>query len=277
MVRYSRVPAADSLIPSTRAISAFAQAGVELERDDLALAGGQLEPAPPSTTVRRSATSAPSSTVAAAASSGSVTSVATPLAAPQLVERRVAGDPEQPRPLLAAAAVERPPAAVGALERERGDVLGGGAVAEQRRDVGEHVVAAGAVQRLEAIPVDLGFGCRGKRLGARSHPHYEPRPQSVTGSISSSSCALALSDNGTARSGRAPRRRSRAGARRRATNPDPGSDQTRRSSRPRARSRCGRRSTSATAKLHRDTIGVRGQMPSLGFPAWLSMQIQLNY
>jgi hypothetical protein len=26
-----------------------------------------------------------------------------------------------------------------------------------------------------------------------------------------------------------------------------------------------------------DTIGVRGQMPSLGFPAWLSMKIQLDY
>lgn len=26
-----------------------------------------------------------------------------------------------------------------------------------------------------------------------------------------------------------------------------------------------------------NTIGIRGQMPSLGFPSWLSMQIQLNY
>jgi hypothetical protein len=26
-----------------------------------------------------------------------------------------------------------------------------------------------------------------------------------------------------------------------------------------------------------DTIGIRAQMPSLGFPAWLSMVIQLNY
>ncbi len=30
-------------------------------------------------------------------------------------------------------------------------------------------------------------------------------------------------------------------------------------------------------KRHRYTIGVRGQMPALGFPAWLSMQIRLNY
>ena len=42
IVRYSSVPAADSLTPSTRASSALLQAGVELQRDDLALAGGQL-------------------------------------------------------------------------------------------------------------------------------------------------------------------------------------------------------------------------------------------
>jgi hypothetical protein len=28
---------------------------------------------------------------------------------------------------------------------------------------------------------------------------------------------------------------------------------------------------------HRHQLGIRGQMPSLGFPAWLSMRIQLNY
>ena len=30
-------------------------------------------------------------------------------------------------------------------------------------------------------------------------------------------------------------------------------------------------------KHHRYTIGIRGQMPALGFAAWLSMRIQLNY
>lgn len=29
-------------------------------------------------------------------------------------------------------------------------------------------------------------------------------------------------------------------------------------------------------KQHRYAIGIRGQMPTLGFPAWLSMQVQLN-
>jgi hypothetical protein len=31
------------------------------------------------------------------------------------------------------------------------------------------------------------------------------------------------------------------------------------------------------SKRYPDTIGIRGQMPSLGFAAWLSMNIQLNY
>ncbi len=31
------------------------------------------------------------------------------------------------------------------------------------------------------------------------------------------------------------------------------------------------------SKRYPDTIGIRGQMPSLGFAAWLSMKIQLNY
>src|ERR1700751_5595148 len=77
------------------------------------------------------------------------------LAPPQLVERRVARDPEQPRALLATAPVERPPAPVGTLERELGDVLGRAAVAEQRRNVREHVVSAGPIQLLEALPARL--------------------------------------------------------------------------------------------------------------------------
>jgi hypothetical protein len=32
-----------------------------------------------------------------------------------------------------------------------------------------------------------------------------------------------------------------------------------------------------TSTSKQDTIGIRGQMPTLGFAAWLSMSIQLNY
>jgi hypothetical protein len=31
------------------------------------------------------------------------------------------------------------------------------------------------------------------------------------------------------------------------------------------------------SKTHPDQLGIRGQMPTLGFAAWLSMKIQLNY
>jgi hypothetical protein len=31
------------------------------------------------------------------------------------------------------------------------------------------------------------------------------------------------------------------------------------------------------SKRYPDAVGIRGQMPSLGFPAWLSMKIELNY
>ncbi len=31
------------------------------------------------------------------------------------------------------------------------------------------------------------------------------------------------------------------------------------------------------SRRHPHQLGIRGQMPSLGFPAWLSMRIQLNY
>jgi hypothetical protein len=31
------------------------------------------------------------------------------------------------------------------------------------------------------------------------------------------------------------------------------------------------------SRRYPNTVGIRGQMPALGFPAWLSMRIQLNY
>src|SRR5215212_493489 len=72
-----------------------------------------------------------------------------PLTPAQLVERRVARDAEQPGALAAAPRVEALALAKRALERLRGDVLGGAAVAQQRRDVGEDVVTRVAVERLE--------------------------------------------------------------------------------------------------------------------------------
>ena len=82
-------------------------------------------------------------------------------AAPQLVERRVAGDPEQPGAAAAPLRVEAGALAVGALEGGGGDVLGRGAVAKQAGGVGVDVVAAGAVELLEG-EVRLARGVRSR-------------------------------------------------------------------------------------------------------------------
>ena len=71
------------------------------------------------------------------------------LAPSQLVQRGVAGDAEQPRPLRALAGVERAVLAIRALERQRRDVLRRRPVVQQRGHVGVQVVARVAVERLE--------------------------------------------------------------------------------------------------------------------------------
>ena len=151
IARYSRVPAAVSLIPEHLRQLAVAQAGVELERDDLAVARRQLRQ-------RRAHRGASQRHLGAVLDPGAGDVLRlgherrqAPAPA-QLVQRRIAGDAEQPRPLLAAPAVEGQPAPIGPLERQRGHVLGRGAVAQQRADIREHIVTAGAVQQLEPLP-----------------------------------------------------------------------------------------------------------------------------
>ena len=128
---------------------------MELQRDDLALAGGQRRSASRTAVRAQRHLGAVVGPVDSAAILGVDDERRDALAPAQLVERRVARDPEQPRALLAAAAVEGPPAPVGPLERERGHVLGRGAVTQQRRNVREDVVTAGAVERLEPLPAGL--------------------------------------------------------------------------------------------------------------------------
>ena len=84
-----------------------------------------------------------------ASSGSSVTSVAGPRAAAQLVERGVARDPEQPGALGPRARSKLRALAQRAFERQRRDVLGGGAIAQQRGHIGVDVRSAGAVERLE--------------------------------------------------------------------------------------------------------------------------------
>jgi hypothetical protein len=127
-----------------------AQAGVELERDQLTVTRSQV--------VERRADGG-----AAERHVGDVVGRllgrsrlrdqrCQPTAAAELVERGVPGDSEHPGSLLAPSPVERAPAPVGTLERLGGDVLRGGRVFQQRGHVRVHVVATRAIKQLESLP-----------------------------------------------------------------------------------------------------------------------------
>src|ERR1700744_4782860 len=153
-----------------------AQPGVELERDDLAVARRELG--------ERGANRGPAQRhlgLVVVLGLGHVLGIdgerRHALATAQFVQRGIARDAEQPRALLAAPAIEGHTAPIGPLEGERGDVLGGGAVVQERRHVGEDVVPARAIEQLEALPGVLGgatpAGLR-LRLSLDHHPHYAP-------------------------------------------------------------------------------------------------------
>ena len=149
MARCSWVPALETLTPSTAGDLGVVQPGVELQRDELALARGEPASARPhGGAAQRGLGVVLGRGASSAAGLGGERGGA--LAPAQLVQRGVAGDAEQPGALASrGAASKRALLAVGALERERGDVLGRGAVAQQRRHIGEDVVARAAVERLE--------------------------------------------------------------------------------------------------------------------------------
>ena len=104
------------------------------------------------------------------------------LAAAELVERRVAGDPEQPRPPASSPRLEGAPPTVGALERLGRHVLGGRSIAHQAGDIGVDVVAALPVELLERridVARSVGRRCRKRlrhtpttRMGAFHHNQY---------------------------------------------------------------------------------------------------------
>ncbi len=142
------------------------EAGVELQRDQLALARVErLQRGADGRAGKRGVGRVVGDVAALVDRVGGERRMAS--APAQLVERGVARDPEQPGALVAAPAVERAPTAVRALEREGGDVLGRRRVAQQRRDVRVHVVATRAVERFEALP-----GCvHGRRRGGHGGVH----------------------------------------------------------------------------------------------------------
>ena len=109
---------------------------------------------------------------------GSMTKVAVPRSSPQLVERGIASDPEQPGALGPAGPVEAAPLSTARARTERRDVLGGGAIAQQRGHVGVDVRSAGAVERLER----RGW-CRSRRQrhGRGSHVRTTNEAAFITG------------------------------------------------------------------------------------------------
>src|SRR5581483_3932072 len=143
------------------------EAGEELERDQLALAGRERRE-------RRPQGGAPQRGVGGllGGRGALVGRLRRELRAPappaQLVERGVAGDAEEPCAPRPPAGPIGPALAEGALEGLGGDVLGGGAIAEQPGHVGVDVVAALAVERLEG-EVGLARRVAGRRCERLLH------------------------------------------------------------------------------------------------------------
>ena len=132
------------------------------------------------------------------------------LAAAQLVERRVARDPEEPGALRAAARIERALLAKRALEGGRGDLLGGRAVAQQRGHVRVDRVRAAAVQRVERRRLTLAGAWSMAivsgvlHIGATAHAQIRHRSTETRGGPRVSSGCEPVSRN--ARRHRAARR-----------------------------------------------------------------------
>ena len=147
--RCTRVPAFDSLMPRTEAISALSRPAKNLSAISSRSRGARVARAAPQGEPPLGAFGArldrrrPRRPAAPAASSGLAT---TPT---ELVEGRVAGDAEEPGARLAATGVEVATLAVGALEGGGGHFLGRRPVVHQARDVGVDIVSARAVEAIE--------------------------------------------------------------------------------------------------------------------------------
>ena len=148
MARCSCVPALETLTPSTAAISALSRPAWNFRATSSRSRGSSRSRAA-RTAARRSAASAWSSGRGGLEVGRVGGQRRRALAPPQLVERGVAGDAEQPRARRPAGRLVGALLAVRALERVRGHVLGCRVIAQQRRHVGEDVVPRGAVERLE--------------------------------------------------------------------------------------------------------------------------------
>ena len=192
------------------------------------------------------------------------------LAPAQLVERRVAGDPEEPRSLGPTARIERALLAEGALEGGRGDLLGSRAIAQQRGGIGVDGVRAGAVERLEGGGDGRGRLVDGHRqrvlhIGATAPSAIRHKSTETRGGPKVSSGCDPVARN--ARRDRPAHGRS-SGLRRRAPGrPDPATA-----------SACGRRSTSATRSAIPTRSASAGRCPATATETevmFMRFQVQL--
>ena len=143
------VPALDSVRPSTRCDLGVAEAGEELQRDQLPLAGVESPPSAAATASRRSLRSTGCSASIPARSTGSSTSALWRFRRRSSSRAALRAIPNSQAAGAAAARVESRAVAVGALEGGRGHLLGGAAVAKQPGGVGIDVVATAPVEPLE--------------------------------------------------------------------------------------------------------------------------------
>ena len=192
------------------------------------------------------------------------------LAPAQLVERRVARDPEEPRALGAAARIEGALLAERALEGGGGDLLGRRAVAQQRG----------------------GVGVDGVRAGCDRAPRRRRRRSRAPGPWPSSACAPHRCYGAERRFVTAAPKPAAGRRYRHGVTPlpatlgaiallmavAPAGAAARRAESIVHNKRRGRRSTSATRVGHPDSIGIRGSMPGNGDKAevmFMRFQVQV--
>ena len=155
MARCRRVPALDAETPRTSAISALSRPAWNLRAMSSRSRGGRRRERGADGAARWSARSASSSSGAGVASAGSAASAAVRLRRRSSSSAALRAIPNSQARSCRGAASKRARLRNARSNALRGDVLGGRAVAQQRRDVGVDVVARRAVERLE---VEAGAG-----------------------------------------------------------------------------------------------------------------------
>ena len=125
---------------------------MKLQRDDLPLSGGEASKRSPNGRAPKGHFGTVADRFRLLRLGGLSGQLGHAAAAAQLIQCRVARNPEQPGPLLTPAPVKGSPPPICTLEGKRRHVLSRGSISQQSRHIGIDIVAAGAVERLESVP-----------------------------------------------------------------------------------------------------------------------------